>query len=118
VNRREGLGVSFDQKLSRPVTLFGRFGSAEADMGRDYFYSAGLQFQGGGVFNPGDTWGVGYAHSDLGIGLKERLTEGYYNFQLTERLRLSFHATHVLEKTPGEETVGYFVPGVRLQAGF
>jgi high affinity Mn2+ porin len=117
-DRRDGLGVSFDQKLSRPVTLFGRFGSAEATTGRDYFYSGGLQFQGGGVFNPGDTWGIGYAHYDLATGEKERLTEGYYNLQLTERLGLSFHATHVVEKAAGAETVGYFVPGIRLQASF
>jgi hypothetical protein len=118
VNRQTGLGISFDQKLSRPVTLFGRFGSSEAVTGRDYFYSAGLQFQGGGVFNPGDTWGVGYAHTDLVTGEKERLVEGYYNLQLTEGLGLSFHATQVLEKASGVETEGFFVPGVRLQASF
>lgn len=116
--QRTGLGVSFDQKLSRPVTLFGRLGSAEAITGRDYFYSGGLQFQGGVVFNPGDTWGVGYAHTDLATGEKERLIEGYYNLQLTERLALSFHGTQILERAFGTTTEGYFVPGVRLQASF
>ncbi len=36
-------------------------------------------------------------------GRSEKLTEGYYNFQLTERLRLSFHLTHVLD-TPAAAT--------------
>ena len=38
---------------------------------------------------------------DLASGDKEQLTEGYYNFQLTERLRLSFSLQHVLD-TPSE----------------
>jgi hypothetical protein len=116
---RTAYGVSLDQKLGAPqVTLFGRFGNAQADFKRDHFYSGGLQFSNGAGFYPGDIWGVGYAHYDLASGPKERLTEGYYNFGLTERLRLSFHLTHVLEKNPGAETVGYFVPGLRLQASF
>ncbi len=31
--------------------------------------------------------------------------EGYYNFQLTEKLRLSFHLQHVLETPAGGEQV-------------
>ena len=49
------------------------------------------------MFNPLDTWGIGYAQMDLASGDTEKLVEGYYNFQLTERLRLSFHLQHVLE---------------------
>jgi len=115
---RKGFGVSFDQKLAAPVTVFGRFGRADADVSHDFFYSGGLQFAAGGVFNPGDVWGVGYAQSILGTGERERLTEGYYNLNLTEKLGLSFHATHVTEIGIGPETLSYFVPGVRLQASF
>jgi hypothetical protein len=116
---RTAYGVSLDQKLGAPqVTLFGRFGNAQADIRRDHFYSGGLQFSNGLGFYPGDAWGVGYSHLDLGSGPKERLTEGYYNFGLTEKLRLSLHLTHVLEKQPGAETLGYLVPGIRLQASF
>jgi hypothetical protein len=115
---RVGFGTSLDQKLAAPVTWFGRFGTAQADVKRDYFYSGGLQFANGAGFYPGDAWGLGYSHFDTGAGPKERLAEGYYNFGLSEKFRLSFHLTHVLEKRPGEETVGYLVPGIRLQASF
>ena len=59
----------------------------------DQFYSAGVGFQNGLIFFPQDTWGIGYAQLDLASGEKEHLAEGYYNFQLTERLRLSFNLT-------------------------
>jgi hypothetical protein len=116
---RTAHGVSFDQKLASQITLFGRYGSAQADVKRDYFYSGGLQFSNGLGFYPGDAWGLGYAHLDLITGEKERLTEGYYNLALTERLRLSFHGQHVLETQPGvPNKLGFFVSGVRLQASF
>jgi hypothetical protein len=116
---RTGYGLSFDQKLSSRVTLFGRYGAAQADVRRDHFYSGGLQFSNGLGFYPGDTWGLGYAHLDQVTGEKERLTEGYYNLALTERLRLSFHGQHVLETKPGiPNKLGFFVSGVRLQASF
>jgi hypothetical protein len=119
VNRnRSGYGTSLDQKLAPKVTWFGRVGTTQADIRRDYFYSGGLQFANGAGFYPGDFWGLGYAHYDTGAGPKERLAEGYYNFGISEKFRLSFHLTHVLEKRPGEETVGYLVPGIRLQASF
>src|SRR5437867_5134592 len=115
---RKGYGVSLDQKLAPTVTWFGRYGTAQADIKRDHFYSGGLQFANGAGFYPGDMWGLGYAHYDTGIGPKERLMEGYYNFAISEKFRLSFHLAHVLEKKPGQETVGYLVPGIRLQASF
>src|SRR5881397_465136 len=116
---KTGYGVSLDQKLGvQQVTWFGRYGSAEADIRRDRFYSGGLQFSNGAGFNPGDVWGVGYAHYDTGLGPKERLMEGYYDFQISEKFRLSFHLAHVLEKRPGQQTVGYLIPGLRLQAAF
>ena len=115
---RTAFGVSLDQKLIPTMTLFGRYGSAEADTGRDYFYSAGLQFQNGWVFNPLDTWGLGYAQTDTEVGRNQKLAEGYYNFRLTERLRLSLHLQHVFESQGGTPVLGYFLPGVRLQASF
>ena len=115
---RTGYGTSLDQKLAPKVTWFGRYGSAQADIKHDHFYSTGLQFANGAGFYPGDVWGVGYAHYDQGIGPKERLTEGYYSFGISEKFRLSFHLTHVLEKKPATPTVGYLVPGIRLQASF
>ena len=42
---------------------------------------------------------------DLASGDKEKLTEGYYNFQLTERLRLSFSLQHVLDTPETEQQV-------------
>ena len=115
---RNGVGVSFDQKLTAAVGLFARYGTQEVDAGDDRFYSAGLGFENGFILNPQDTWGIGYAHLNLASGEKEHLAEGYYNFQLTERLRLSFHLTHVLDRPDAETRFGYLLPGIRFQAAF
>jgi hypothetical protein len=115
---RKGVGVSFDQKLMPAVGLFARYGTQQVDAGDDYFYSAGIGFQNGFIINPQDAWGVGYAHLDRASGEEEHLAEGYYNFQLTERLRLSFHLTHVLDKPDADTRFGYLLPGIRFQAAF
>src|SRR5207249_1606667 len=91
---RTAYGLSLDQKLGRPeITWFGRYGTAQADINRDHFYSGGLQFSNGAGFYPGDAWAIGYSHYDLGTGPKERLVEGYYNFGISEKFHLSFHLT-------------------------
>ena len=115
----KGAGVSFDQKLTPVVGLFARYGISglEGD-DRDKFYSAGLSFQNGLTVSPLDTWGIGFGQMDLVSGERENLTEGYYNFHLTERLRLSFHLTHVLDRPEGGEKFGYLLPGIRFQAAF
>ena len=115
---RQGVGLSLDQKLTPVVGLFGRYGTQEVDLGRDHFYSAGIGFQDGLVFNPQDMWGIGYSQIELASGDNEKLAEGYYNLLLTERLRLSFHLTHVLDRPEAGGTFGYLLPGVRLQASF
>jgi len=125
---RGAFGVSLDQKVAPAITLFARFGSGQVTSAAEaggtpssighHFYSGGVQFRNGIVFFPGDAWGIGYAQTGLGTGPRERLAEGYYNLGLTERLKLSFHLTHVTEKEPGTGTVGFLVPGVRLQAAF
>jgi hypothetical protein len=112
------LGVSIDQKINPVLAVFGRYGSQEVDGGRDHFYSAGVGFQTGLVFNPLDTWGVGYAQMDLLSGYGEKLTEAYYNFHLTDRLRLSLHLQHVLDTPENDSKFGYFLPGLRFQAAF
>lgn len=115
---RKGVGLSLDQKLSASVGLFGRYGTQEGVIGRDHFYSAGVGFQNGFIFNPRDTWGIGYAQMDRASGQDEKLAEGYYNVLLTDRLRLSFHLTHVLDTPDPDNRFGYLLPGVRLQAAF
>lgn len=114
---RNAYGVSFDQRLTPVVSLFGRYGSADADIGHDRFYSAGVQFQNSYVFNPLDVWGLGYAQLKEAAGAKEKLVESYYNLWLSEKLRVSFHLQYVRELQPGLPTYGYVVPGIRLQAG-
>ena len=115
---RKGVGFSLDQKLTSVVGLFGRYGTQELEVGRDNFYSAGIGFQNGLVFSPQDSWGVGYAQMVMESGEREKLAEGYYNFHLTEKLRLSFHLTHVLDSPEVGDQFGYLLPGVRLQASF
>ena len=114
-----GVGISFDQKLTNAVGLFARYGSQDLDVdGRDHYWSTGVSFQNGFIFNPQDTWGVGYSEMRPFSGDREKLIEGYYNFLLTERLRLSFHLAHVLERPADSDEFGYLLPGVRLQAAF
>jgi hypothetical protein len=116
---RRGVGFSVDQKLSNAVGLFARYGTKDLENdGRDHYWSAGIGFQNGFIFNPQDTWGVGYAQMELQSGDREKLVEGYYNLLLTERLRLSFHLQHALESPAAGEKFGYLLPGVRLQASF
>lgn len=116
--RATAVGVSLDQKVSPSATLFARYGSAEAAVDRDQFYSLGVGFQNGIVFNRWDTWGVGYAFSDLDVGDREHVGEFYYSLGLSERLRLSAHLQYFRVLPAAGEGFGYLVPGVRFQAGF
>jgi hypothetical protein len=118
IDWQRAVGVSLDQKLTDKVTLFGRYGTQKPLAERDHYFSAGVSFSKGFVFNPDDTWGIGYSQMDLMGTDREKLTEGYYNVQLTERLRLSLMLQHVLDSPPGEGHFGYLLPGVRLQAAF
>ena len=115
---RDAFGISIDQKLNPNLTLFGRYGKAEADVGHDKFYSGGVEFKYGLVLNPLDAWGIGYSYLDLGSGDTEHLQEAFYNFHLAERLRLSVHLQHVTEERFGGGKFGYLLPGLRLQAAF
>jgi hypothetical protein len=126
--RRGAVGVSVDQKLTPIFTLFGRYGAGKVDAptgesatlfstgGR--FYSAGFQFQNGIVFNPLDRWGIGYAQTVIPSGPSEKLVEGYYNFRISEKLRLSLSLQHLFESPIGEGSHAFLFPGVRLQASF
>jgi len=120
-------GVSLDQKVAPAVTLFARYGDGKVPSGVEgetafsagqHFWSGGVAFREGLILNPSDSWGVGYSQTRLDAGDKEHLVEAYYAFQLSEKLRLSFHATHALEVPEGTERTGFLVPGVRLQASF
>jgi hypothetical protein len=118
VDSKRAVGFSIDQKVTPVLTLFGRYGTQTLPQDRDHYFSAGVSFANGLVFNPLDNWGIGYAQMNLASGDKEHLTEGYYNFRLTERLRLSFMLQHVLDSPSSESKFGYLLPGVRLQAAF
>jgi Carboxypeptidase regulatory-like domain len=118
VDSKRAFGVSLDQKLSPVVTMFGRYGTQQVPGDRDHYLSVGLSFGNGLVFNPLDTWGIGYAQLNMASGDKEKLTEGYYNLRLTDRLRLSFSLQHVLDSPSSNSRFGYLLPGVRLQAAF
>jgi hypothetical protein len=118
VDSKRATGISLDQKLTPIVTAFGRYGTQTLPGDRDHYWSAGLGFATGFVLNPLDSWGIGYAQMDLASGENEKLTEGYYNFQLTDRLRLSFTLQHVLDAPGDSSKFGYLLPGIRLQAAF
>jgi len=118
VESKRAVGVSIDQKVTPVLTLFGRYGTQTLPDDHDHYFSTGVSFANGLVFNPLDSWGIGYAQMNLASGDKEHLTEGYYNLRLTERLRLSFMVQHVLDSPSSESKFGYLLPGVRLQASF
>jgi len=118
VESKSAVGFTIDQKITPVVSLFGRYGTQDLPADRDHYVSAGVGFSQGFVFNPLDTWGIGYAQMDLASGDKEHLTEWYYNLHLTERLRLSFLLQHVLDTPSSDTKFGYILPGVRLQAAF
>ena len=111
-------GVSIDQKLTDHVGVFARYGYGRVDVGKMNFVSAGFQVQKRFVVNPGDTWAFGYAKSNIPTVGSQNLVEAYYNFRLSERLRLSFHLAHDTERIAGEKSVSYFVPGVRFSVAF
>ena len=115
---RRGGGISADQKLSNVFGLFARYGTADTAGGRDRFYSGGFQVQNGVVFSPQDFWGLGYAETQLKSGDRERLGEWYYNFLISDKLRLSFHLQHVFERPADAAEVGFLLPAIRLQARF
>jgi hypothetical protein len=122
VESKKAVGFSLDQKITPVVSLFGRYGTqdlhADTTTWDDKYWSAGVGFSQGATFNPHDSWGIGFAQMKLASGDKEHLTEGYYNFELTQRLRLSFSLQHVLDRPATESKFGYLLPGVRLQAAF
>jgi len=119
-DNKDAFGVSLDQRMTSVITLFGRFGRAqavEAAGAHDRYFSGGLQFQSQVVLNPLDTWGVGYAHLKLSSDDKEDLVEAYYNFHMSEKLRLSLHLQYATETDPLGAKRSYLVPGLRIQAG-
>ena len=121
---KNATGLSFDQKVTDHMTLFGRFGYGyvpnNVQNGNMLFYSGGFQLQKRFVFYPGDTWGIGYAQTNLTSGAaRENLGEAYYNFQLTERLRLSPRIQYVREsKVSDKSPSAIFCQDLRLQAVF
>jgi hypothetical protein len=125
---RHAIGLSVDQKLTPVFTVFGRYGTGKVDAptgegatrssSGHHFISGGFQVQNGLVFNRLDAWGVGYAQTQFPSGPSEKLAEGYYSFQISEKLRLSLHLQHVFETAADESSVGFLVPAVRLQARF
>ncbi len=121
--RKQAGGVSLDQKLTDHLTYFGRAGYGftpnNVQNGNMIFYSTGLQLQKRFVFFPGDSWAFGYAETRLTSGAaREHLGEIYYNFQLTERLKLSPRVQVVREINAATGKSTFVLPGVRLSAAF
>ena len=81
-------------------------------------HSAGLELHNALTFNPDDYWGMGVARTELGTNDQELLLESYYKFQMTEKLTMTVHLTHVTEEPVDAEETSYFVPGLRVQASF
>lgn len=115
---QDGYGLSFDQRVSQSLSLFARYGRADALTGHDQFYSGGFQLRQGWVFNPEDAWGLGFARIKLDDNSRESVTELYYNLHLAQKLRLTGHLQYAKEQPLGGPSVGYLVTGLRFQASF
>src|SRR6266403_759478 len=116
-SRSNAYGVSADQKLTAAIGLFARYGNGYVDtvLGREHFYSGGVQFAAPYALHPHDFWGIGYARTDVVGRISEKLAEGYYNLYLTGHMRASFMLQYVFSSASGN---GYVLPGARLQVGF
>lgn len=120
---RTGWGVSADQKITPSITVFGRYGNGYIGglEGRLAFWSTGLGFSGDMAINPLDSWGVGFARTDIETGPfagpNEKLVEGFYNLRLTEHFALSFMLQYVYESFITDDA-DYILPGVRMAVEF
>ena len=116
-SNRTGYGVSLDQKLTPTATLFGRYGNGYVGgLGaRLHFLSGGVGFQAPISFNPLDTWGIGYAQTQIVGGPSEELAEAYYNLHMTDNLSLSLMMQYVVESSVRS---GFLIPGTRMAVEF
>lgn len=124
-DRAQAYGVSIDQKITPYITLFARYGDGRTTvinstnipaLGNILFYSGGARIAQRYVFNPKDSWGLGWSHTRLGAR-HESLAELYYNLHLADRLNISPHLQYVREGD-GPDTRAFVLPGLRLQASF
>ena len=113
-----GYGISIDQRITPTVTLFARAGNGYVSsfLANMRFFSGGIGFNAPYTFNPLDTWGIGFAETDILNGPHETLAEGYYNLHLTEHLALSAMLQYVLDTTIVERS--YLLPGMRMKVAF
>ena len=113
-------GVSLDQKLTNQFGLFGRYGTADADVDNATTSTASGSRCRTALSSIRWTSGASATRRPISAhGDNEKLVEGYYNFQISEKLRLSLHLQHVLrDASRARRTSGSWLPGVRLQARF
>lgn len=136
-------GVSFDQKLSRTITFFGRYGSRRTQStvdanGRpvvptrdDIHYSFGFEFRGPEMtYLPRDVWGTAYSRTTVrsvkgqeltngGVGETEALVEAYYKFFITEHLHATPYVQWLQDSTRAElARADDLILGLRTQVDF
>ena len=120
-------GLSLDQKISPTITLFGRYGDGDVpsgsrratiDTGR-ISTAAASRLPNGARFQPAGQLGIRLRSDEpRRRATRNGWSEGYYNFQLIGETAAVVPSAHALETPAAAEQVGYFVPGVRLQASF
>ncbi len=128
-NEDAGFGVSFDQAITRRITLFFRYGGADEKL-RDieYFWSCGAQIA---ELFPGrkfDYVGVGVARSiisddyrtvnDPGVSGAETMYEAYYSYNVNDILTLTPNIQIVTNPNAETETGSYLVCGLRCLLSF
>lgn len=128
-NDDAGFGVSFDQAVTRRITLFLRYGLADEKV-RDieYFWSCGVQITGPLPGRKSDCLGLGVARSilsddyrtfnDPDISRAETIYEAYYSYSVNDMLALTPNIQVVTDPS-GDKTEGtYVVCGLRCLLSF
>lgn len=120
-----GVAVSFDQEITKKITLFFRYGKADPDVRKiKDFVSAGAQFEGIIPRRKEDVLGIGAARSFLssdyrdikapGIGNAETIYEAYYHIKLHPFLSIIPNLQYVNDPLGKENIKDEIVTGVRF----
>lgn len=112
-----GFGISIDQRLSASMGSFLRYGNSRTKRERkdNQFFSGGFQLKTPYTFYPRDVWSIGIYYTDKNREGDESLAELYYNFYLTEHIKVSPHLQWLFKS---EDNDNLLLPGLRVQMDF
>ncbi len=129
-HRAFGASASLDQKLNDFITLFGRFSYQDLEtFDFPYFWSGGMEIQGGPWGRSDDAVGVGFAQlvrntrrpvaaEDPRALTNEGMLETYYRLYVNPHLAFGPHIQIIFDPAGVEEADEVILVGGRLVVGF